>query len=100
MISMKAVMIIYNQAHSSVVMNILDSLSVRGFTKWTEVQGRGSQKGDPHYGTHAWPSKNMVTLAIVNEDVVSLLINQLKRANEAAVDQGLRAFVWEADSVV
>ena len=97
---MKAVMIIYNQAHSSVVMNILDSLSVRGFTKWTEVQGRGSKKGEPHYGTHAWPSKNMVTLAIVDADVVPTLIGELKKANEAAIEQGLRAFVWDADSVV
>jgi len=97
---MKAVMIIYNQAHSSVVMNILDSLSVRGFTKWTEVQGRGSKKGEPHYGTHAWPSKNMVTMAIVNEEVLPALTAELRKANEAAPEQGLRAFIWEADSVV
>ena len=51
---MKAVMIIYNQAHSSVVMEILDKCSVRGFTKWVEVQGRGSFSGEPNYGTHDW----------------------------------------------
>jgi nitrogen regulatory protein PII len=97
---MKAVMIIYNQAHSSVVMEILDNCNVRGFTKWVDVQGRGSVKGEPHYGTHAWPSKNMATMAIIPEELVSPLIKELKDANNAAKDQGLRAFVWEADSVV
>jgi nitrogen regulatory protein PII len=97
---MKAVMIIYNQAHSSVVMEILDNCSVRGFTKWVDVQGRGSVKGEPHYGTHAWPSKNMATLAVVPEESVTPLIKELKEANNAAKDQGMRAFVWEAESVI
>ena len=67
---MKAVMIIYNQAHSSVVMEILDNCSIRGFTKWVDVQGRGSVKGEPHYGTHAWPAKNMAILAVVPEEML------------------------------
>lgn len=97
---MKAVMIIYNQAHSTVVMEILDKCTVRGFTKWVDVQGRGSHKGEPHYGTHAWPSKNMTTLAVVQEEQVASLVLELKKANEMAEDQGLRAFVWEADVLV
>lgn len=97
---MKAVMIIYNQAHSTVVMEILDKCTVRGFTKWVDVQGRGSHKGEPHYGTHAWPSKNMATLAVVQEEQVASLVLELKKANEMAEDQGLRAFVWEADVLV
>jgi len=97
---MKAVMIIYNQAHNSNVLGVLDKCSVRGFTKWEEVQGRGSKKGEPHYSTHAWPSKNMVTLAIVEPEVLPALLNELKKLNEEAEKQGLRAFVWEADSVI
>ena len=97
---MKAIMIIYNQAHSTVVMNILDELSIRGFTKWTDVQGRGSKKGEPHYGTHAWPSKNMATLVVVEDDQSGALIERLRNENAQAQEQGLRAFVWEADSVV
>ncbi|HBZ26480.1 MAG TPA: hypothetical protein DEO54_09660 [Rikenellaceae bacterium] len=97
---MKAVMIIYNQAHSTVVMNILDELSVRGFTKWTDVQGRGSKKGEPHYGSHAWPSKNMATLAVVEDGEAGALVDKLRIANAQAEEQGLRAFVWDADSVV
>ncbi len=97
---MKALMIIYNQAHSAIIMDILDGCNVRGFTKWTDVQGRGSVKGEPHYGTHAWPSKNMATLAVVEDSLVSVLTEELKRLNAQSEDQGLRAFVWEADSIV
>lgn len=97
---MKAVMIIYNQAHSSVVMEILDNCSIRGFTKWVDVQGRGSVKGEPHYGTHAWPSKNMAILAVVPEELLAPLIKELKAENNAAKQQGMRAFVWEAESVI
>jgi len=97
---MKAVMIIYNQAHSTVVMEILDRCTVRGFTKWVDVQGRGSKKGEPHYGTHAWPSKNMATLAVVSQEQVEPLVLELNNANKMAEDQGLRAFVWEADVLV
>ena len=93
-------MIIYNQAHSSVVTDILDKCTIRGFTKWVDVQGRGSQKGEPHFGTHAWPSKNMATMAVVEEDKLPVLILELKQANDSAEQQGLRAFVWDADSVV
>ncbi len=97
---MKAVMIIYNQAHSATVMEVLDNCGVRGFTKWVDVQGRGTVKGEPHYGTHAWPSKNMVVLAVVNEQQLQPLVGELKQLNEEAKDQGLRVFVWESESVV
>ena len=93
-------MIIYNQAHSSNVLEALDKCGIRGFTKWKDVQGRGSNKGEPHYSTHAWPSKNMVTLAVVEAEELPVLLKELKELNDAADKQGLRAFVWEADSAI
>lgn len=97
---MKAVMIIYNQAHSTQVQLALDKCDVRGFTKWVDVQGRGSHKGEPHFGTHAWPSINMVVLAIVEPEILTILLSELKEINSSAEKQGLRAFVWEAESAI
>ena len=97
---MKAVFIIYDQAHSIGVLEILDKCSIRGYTKWENVQGRGSKKGDPHYSTHAWPSTNMATLAIVEEELVPSLVKELKVLNASAEKQGLRTFVWDAESIV
>lgn len=97
---MKAVMILYNQSHSSSVQEILDRYNVRGFTKWVDVQGRGSYKGEPHYGSHAWPSQNMAVLAVVEESQLEGLQEGLKSVDDEAPDVGLRAFIWEADSLV
>ncbi len=94
---MKAVMIVYNQAHSAEVQNILDKCDVRGFTKWEDVQGRGSKRGEPHYSSHAWPSKNMATLTFVDEGILSELLAKLKALDERAEKQGLRTFIWEAE---
>jgi hypothetical protein len=52
---MKAIMIIYNQAHSEKVEYMLDKLGIKGFSLWENVQGRGTTTGVPHLGTHAWP---------------------------------------------
>lgn len=97
---MKSLMIVYNQAHSDIILDILNKCNVRGFTKWVDVQGRGSHKGEPHYGSHAWPAKNMSTLAVVNEEAVAPLVNELKELNQKSEDQGLRVFVWDADVLI
>lgn len=93
-------MIVYNQAHNALVQGALDKCDVRGFTKWNDVEGRGTKDGEPHYGTHAWPSKNMATLAVVEDSKLQEILTELKKINDSAQKQGLRAFVWEAESVI
>jgi len=97
---MKALMIIYNQAHNLLVQEALDKCDVRGFTKWENVLGRGSVKGEPHYSSHAWPSKNMVTLAVVEPEKLSPLLDELNKINDSAEKQGLKAFVLDAETVI
>jgi len=94
---MKAIFIIYGQSLTQPVENLLNKLDIRGFTRWEEVQGRGSHKGEPHYGTHAWPSKNGSILTVVNEQKAEMLLNALKRLNEKAEQQGLKAFSWDVE---
>ena len=62
---MKSVMIIYNQANNERVEYMLDTLGIRGFSQWENVQGRGNVNGDPHRGTHTWPEMNNAILTIV-----------------------------------
>ena len=92
---MKAIFISYNQALGDRIMKILDSQSVRGFTKWEQTQGRGSFDGEPHYGNHAWPSMNASILTIVPDEKVDLLLNTLRELDSQTEMQGTRAFVWE-----
>ena len=97
---MKAIFITYGQSLKEPVETLLDKAAIRGFTRWEETQGRGSVHGEPHYGTHAWPSKNGSILTFVEDQKATKLIDALKRLNDQAEQQGLKAFVWDAVAVV
>lgn len=94
---MKAVFISYNQALTERIMNILDNSKIRGFTKWELTEGRGSIDGEPHYGSHAWPSMNSSILTIIEDKKVEGLLNELKKLDEETEMQGSRAFVWNIE---
>lgn len=92
---MKAVFISYNQALTDRVNKILDNQGIRGFTRWALTEGRGSVDGEPHYGSHAWPSMNTSVLAIMEDAKVEPLLEALRKMDEATKMQGSRAFVWD-----
>ncbi|MDR3297426.1 MAG: hypothetical protein LBS94_04245 [Prevotellaceae bacterium] len=94
---MKAVFITYGQSLTEPVESLLDKLHIRGFTRWSETQGRGSETGEPHYGSHAWPSKNGSLLTIVDDEQAEKILVGLRLINEQADEQGLNAFVWTVD---
>lgn len=93
---MKAIFISHNQALNDRVLKVLDRANARGYTKWTDVQGRGSHDGEPHYGSHAWPGKNTAVLTIVRDEQVASILEELRFVNDQAPQHGLRAFVWDA----
>ena len=97
---MKAVFIVYGQSLTEPIEQLLNKLNIRGFTRWDEVQGRGSENGEPHYGTHAWPSKNGSMLTILDEQKVDDLLSALRLINEQAEQQGLNAFVWNIEGMM
>lgn len=92
---MKAVMIIFNQAHTEKVEFMLDKLGIRGYSLWENVQGRGTATGVPHLGTHAWPEINKSVLAIVEDNVVENILANVKRIDAVNQDVGIKAFVWD-----
>lgn len=97
---MKAIFIAYDQAHQESILEILDRSNCRGFTRFDEVKGRGSCNGEPHYGTHAWPSLAAAIITIVPDDKVADILNKLKSLDINKPRLGLRAFAWEiTDSI-
>lgn len=96
---MKAAFISYNQTHVEDIEEILNQLGIRGFTRWIDTQGRGSIDGEPHYGTHAWPAKNMATLAIVDENIAPILKKRIQALDREQPGHGLRIFFWETCDV-
>ena len=45
---MKAIFIAYNQAYNEEIVEVLDAHAQRGFTRWQDIDGRGSVNGEPH----------------------------------------------------
>jgi len=97
---MKAVFIAYNQALTEAVNSILERQHVRGYTKWADAQGRGTNSGEPHFGSHTWPAMNSAILAIIEEEQVEPLLERLKKLDAKAEQQGLRAFVWNIEGMI
>lgn len=97
---MKAIFISFNQAYFETIQHIMDRNNIRGFTYWEEVQGRGSKNGEPHYGSHAWPTLNSAILAMVEDEKVDLFLDVLHKLDIQTEAQGLRAFVWNIEKSI
>ncbi|WP_373733922.1 PG0541 family transporter-associated protein, partial [Bacteroides heparinolyticus] len=75
-------------------------LNCRGFTYWEQVRGRGSRTGDPHYGSHAWPSMCSAILTMVEDERVEPLLEVLHGMDKKTEQLGLRAFVWNIEKSI
>ena len=97
---MKAVFIPFNQAYRERLIVILDKMNIRGFTMWEHVQGRGTKTGEPHYGSHAWPTMNSSILTVISEDKVDDLLEKIHEMDLETEKQGIHAFVWDVEKMV
>ncbi len=97
---MKAILITYNQAYYDEIAAVLNANGVTGFTEWDEIKGHGSTTGEPHYGSHAWPTLNNAIISIVDDDKVDGILKQLHEKDLKAPGLGLRAFVWNVEGMI
>lgn len=94
---MKSVMIVFNQTSTEKIEFIFDHLQIRGFTWWNEVQGRGSETGEPRKGTHTWPEMNSAAWVVIAEDKVDELLNAIQKLDAINPEVGIRAFVMPVE---
>lgn len=97
---MKGVMITYDQAHHEAVVALLTRTNNRGYTAWPEVVGRGSRTGDPHLGTHAWPTTNAAIFTVVEDHRLEPLLEAIARLDEERPLLGIHAFAWNIERYV
>jgi len=97
---MKAVMIIYNIAHTEKVEYILERLDIKGYTQWDNVKGTGTFTGAPHLGTHTWPEINGAIITFVEDNLVQPLTEAVKKIDNVNKEIGIRAFVWDIQQAV
>ena len=94
---MKSVLITFDQAYYERIIALLDRLGCRGFTYLARVPGRGSKTGDPHFGSHAWPSMCSAIITVVDDKKVDPLLDALHRMDMQTEQLGLRAFVTNVE---
>jgi len=97
---MKSVMIVFNQANTERVEYMLEMLGIRGFTFFEDVQGQGSQDGEPRRGTHAWPEMNSAVITIVPDEKVDPLLEAVQKLDARNKEVGVKAFTWNIEKMV
>lgn len=94
---MKGIFISYNQAYNMEIVEILEDLGCQGYTMWQDIAGRGSSTGEPHLGSHAWPTMNNAILTFVPSDKVEQILCEIRLKDEETPALGIRAFVWKIE---
>ncbi len=79
---------------------MLDHFNCRGFSYFEQVKGRGSKKGEPHFGSHAWPAMWSAIMSVVEDEKVDPLLEALHQLDVATEKLGLRAFVWNIEKSI
>lgn len=97
---MKTVFIAYDQAHQEDMIEALNDTNIRGYTFFEQAGGRGTKGGEPHLGSHAWPSMNSAIITVVEDEKVAPLLKRLHTLDTNNPMLGLRAFVWSVEQSI
>ena len=97
---MKAIFIAYNQAYNQEIVELLEKQGQRGYTVWSEIGGRGSVEGEPHLGSHAWPTMNHALFTMVDDALVPGIMDALRQTDADNRKLGLRAYVLPVEDAL
>jgi nitrogen regulatory protein PII len=95
---MKMVMISYNEALESDVMEKLQAAGVENYTQWMKVRGKG-RTAEPHLGSTVWPKYNTVIMTAVDDDRVAALLAGVRELRKKLGREGIKAFVLPLEQV-
>lgn len=94
---MKSIFITFDISHKETIIDMLTHNGCRGFSFFDQMQGRGTKEGEPHYGSHAWPSMCGAIITIVDDNKVANIMKEIETIDKETPQLGLRAFVWNIE---
>lgn len=94
---MKSIFITFDISHKETIIDMLTHNGCRGFSFFDQMQGRGTKEGEPHYGSHAWPSMCGAIITIVDDNKVANIMKEIEAIDKETPQLGLRAFVWNIE---
>ena len=94
---MKMLMIVCNEALDADVMEAMEACGIQGFTRFTQVQGKGVASGT-HLGNDVWPGMNNVILAVTDESRTARMLEAVAGMRKNLSAEGVKAFVLNVES--
>lgn len=89
---MKMVMVTYNEAVESEVMDSLVGCALKNYTKITNAYGRGLASGT-HLGNDIWPGKNSILYIACEDREARQLLSRIRELRKTLGSEGLKAFL-------
>lgn len=96
---MKMVMIAYNEAINTDVMEILENCGVKNYTKIMAAYGKGTSSGT-HLGNDIWPGRNNILYVACDDKNARELLDCVKALREKLAKEGIKAFAWDLEEIV
>jgi hypothetical protein len=92
----KMVMISYNEAMDSEVVEALANCGVKNYTKIAGAFGKGEASGI-HLGNDIWPGRNNVLYVACSMDEAQKIFSCVKELRKKFGREGIKAFLWELE---
>jgi len=95
---MKAVLIMHNAAIDEEVNEMMESVGIDSYTKFTNTLGKG-RLSEPHLNSDVWPGINYGTFVVTDENKADKIMANVRRLREKLGSEGIKAFVWTIDDI-
>jgi len=94
----KMVMIAYNEAIDSEVMEALANCGLQNYTKIMATFGKGAASGT-HLGNDVWPGKNNILYIACEEKQAGRLLSCIKELRQKLGQEGIKAFLLPLEEI-
>jgi hypothetical protein len=97
-VAAKMMMVIYNEAIDSEVMEVLENCTMKNYTKLTKVFGRGTTSG-VHEGSDIWPGLNNILYVACDEKQTKQITSCVRELRKKLGQEGIKAFVLPIEEI-
>lgn len=95
---MKMLMIAYNEAIDTEIMEALENCGLKNYTKIKTAYGRGTTSGI-HLGNDIWPGRNNILYVACQDEQAKNLLSSIKELRKQLGKEGLKAFAWNLEEI-
>lgn len=95
---MKMVMIAYNAAMDSEVMEVLEHCAVKSYTKIPSAYGKGATSGT-HMDDDIWPGKNSLLIVACDDNAAKHILACTRELRKVLGKEGIKAFVMPLEEM-